>query len=109
MGVYLGNKLISASSAEMDVSAKNAEMTDFATDPDYAGNNLSLHLLREMEAEMRKRKMKTLYTIARSFSAAMNITFAKLDYKYTGTLVNNTNIFGKIESMNIWYKSLQEL
>jgi hypothetical protein len=48
--------------------------------------------------------MKLFYTIARSYSAGMNITFAKQDYKYTGTLINNTNIFGKIESMNVWYK-----
>ena len=85
---------------------KNAEMTDFATLPDYRGNNLSLNLLREMEAEMRLRKMKTLYTIARSHSAGMNITFSKLDYSYSGTLINNTDIAGKIESMNIWYKNL---
>jgi putative beta-lysine N-acetyltransferase len=104
-GVFLKDKLIAASSAEMDLRSKNAEMTDFATDPGYTGNNLSLILLREMEAEMRRRKIKMLYTIARSKSAGMNITFGKMDYEYAGTLINNTNISGKIESMNIWYKS----
>lgn len=105
-GVFKDKQLIAVSSAEMDVPAKNAEMTDFATIPELAGNNLSLILLREMEAEMRKRKMKTLYTIARCFSAGMNITFAKMDYTFAGTLINNTDISGKIESMNVWYKSL---
>lgn len=105
-GVFYQNDLIAASSAEMDTQSKNVEMTDFATDPKFAGNNLSLILLKEMEAEMRKRKMKTFYTIARSYSAAMNITFAKMDYKYSGTLINNTNISAKIESMNVWYKSI---
>lgn len=105
-GVFKDERLIAVSSAEMDVAAKNAEMTDFATDPDFTGNNLSFILLREMEAEMRKRKIKTLYTIARCFSAGMNITFAKLNYTFAGTLINNTDIFGKIESMNVWYKSL---
>ncbi|GAB4179968.1 MAG: hypothetical protein Kow00108_16150 [Calditrichia bacterium] len=105
-GVFKDKQLIAVSSAEMDIIAKNAEMTDFATDPEFRGNNLSLILLREMEAEMRKRKIKTVYTIARSFSAGMNITFAKMDYEYSGTLINNTDIFGKIESMNVWYKSL---
>lgn len=108
--VYFGicdkNNLIAAASSEMDVASKNAEMTDFATLPDYRGHNLAVSLLREMEAEMRLRRMKTLYTIARSHSAGMNITFAKLNYTYSGTLINNTNISGKIESMNIWYKSL---
>jgi putative beta-lysine N-acetyltransferase len=105
-GVFKGKKLISASSAEMDLNSENAEMTDFATDPDYAGNNLSLLLLRAMEEAMILRKIKTAYTIARSYSKGMNITFAKQDYEYTGTLINNTNIFGNIESMNVWYKSL---
>lgn len=106
LGVFKDEQLIAVSSAEMDVTAKNAEMTDFATDPKFAGNNLSLILLREMEAEMRKRKIKTLYTIARCYSAGMNITFAKMDYTYAGTLINNTDISDKIESMNVWYKSL---
>ncbi len=105
-GVYEKHKLIATASSEMYTAAKNAEMTDFATLTDYRGHNLSLTLLREMEAEMRLRKMKTLYTIARSHSAGMNITFAKLSYSYSGTLINNTNIAGKIESMNLWYKNL---
>jgi len=105
-GIFKDEQLIAVSSAEMDVTAKNAEMTDFATIPEFAGNNLSLILLREMEAEMRKRKMKTLYTIARCYSAGMNITFAKMDYRYAGTLINNTDISDKIESMNVWYKSI---
>lgn len=103
-GIFFKNQLIAAASSEMDVNFKNAEMTDFATDPKYSGNNLSLLLLREMEAEMKKRGIKTLFTIARSFSPGMNITFAKQDYSYNGTLINNTNISGYIESMNIWYK-----
>lgn len=105
-GVFKDEQLIAVSSSEMDTEAQNAEMTDFATDPKFAGNNLSLILLREMEAEMSKRKMKTLYTIARCYSAGMNITFAKMGYKYSGTLINNTDISDKIESMNVWYKSI---
>lgn len=105
-GAFNDDKLVAASSAEMDLTAKNVEMTDFATSPDFSGNNLSLVLLREMETQMHKKKMKTFYTIARSYSAGMNITFARQDYKYAGTLINNTNIFGKIESMNVWYKSI---
>ena len=39
-------------------------------------------------------------------SAGMNITFSKNGYKYGGTLVNNTDISGQIESMNVWFKNL---
>jgi hypothetical protein len=35
----------------------------------------------------------------------MNITFAKCGYIFGGTLINNTQISGSIESMNLWHKS----
>lgn len=105
-GVFDNKKLIAASSAEIDSSSENAEMTDFATDQDYSGNNLSILLLRKMEEDLITKNIKTAYTIARSLSPAMNITFAKQNYDYSGTLINNTNIAGKIESMNVWYKPI---
>ena len=51
---------------------------------------------------MRERGLQTAFTIARAYSAGMNITFAKHGYQFGGTLTSNTNISGKIESMNIW-------
>lgn len=102
-----GESIIALSSAEMD-RCRNAEMTDFATLPEYRGKSFARHLLLEMEREMRSRNIKLTYTIARSVSYGMNITFAKAGYRYGGTLINNTNISGKIESMNIWYRHLDE-
>lgn len=106
-GIFDNGNLIAAASCELDRDAMSSEMTDFATLSQYRGRNLSLYLLREMEAEMRKQNMMTLYTIARAHSPGMNITFAKLGYKFCGTLIKNTNIAGKIESMNVWYKNLK--
>ncbi len=103
-GAFDEGKLVAASSAEMDVISGNVEMTDFATLPDYRGKSLSLLLLKEMEAEMTKRKIRTFYTIARAVSPGMNITFSKMRYQFAGTLINNTDISGSIESMNVWYK-----
>ncbi|MFP4548828.1 MAG: putative beta-lysine N-acetyltransferase [Fidelibacterota bacterium] len=103
-GAFKDGKLVAAASSEMYVDYENVEMTDFATLPKFRGNKLALYLLSMMEPEMKKRGMKTLYTIARSYSAGMNITFARNGYKFAGTLINNTNIAGAIESMNVWYK-----
>jgi hypothetical protein len=50
--------------------------------------------------------MQTLFSIARALSPAINITFGDAGYTFGGTLINNTNISGRIESMNIWYKQL---
>jgi putative beta-lysine N-acetyltransferase len=106
-GVYSNDVLLAAASAEMDRESKNAEMTDFATLPEARGKKLASYLLQKMEDDIAKNyNIITAYTIARSLSAGMNITFAKAGYTYTGTLRNNTNISGKIESMNVWYKNL---
>lgn len=99
-------RLVAASSAEMDKIGRNAEMTDFATHPDARGHGIALHLLRIMESDMAERGMLVLYTIARAVSTGMNVTFGKAGYEYTGTLINNTNISGRIESMNVWFRKL---
>ena len=105
-GVWEGDKLIALSSAEMDVAAGNAEMTDFATLPTCRGRGVAQHLLQEMEVEMANRNIWSLYTIARAYSHGMNVTFAKNGYRYGGTLTHNTDIAGDLESMNVWYKQL---
>ena len=99
-------RIAAAASGEMDGKYRNAEMTDFATLPDHLGNGLAVHLLKFMEPEMEQRGIKTLYTIARAVSSGMNITFSKCGYIFGGTLINNTQISGSIESMNLWHKSV---
>ena len=81
-------------------------MTDFAVLEKYRGNNLACHLLGAMEEKLPELGVKTAFTIARAKSFGMNITFAKSGYTYSGTLVNNTDISGQIESMNVWYKNI---
>ena len=105
-GIWDNERLVAVSSCEMDEKAKNVEMTDFATLPEYRKQGLAAYLLAQMEAEMKDRGIITAYTIARAISFGMNITFAKQHYQYAGTLINNTDISGGIESMNIWFKPL---
>lgn len=106
-GIWKESELIALSSCEIDVENRNVEMTDFAVHPKYRGYNFSYFLLKQMDKEMKNQEIKTAYTIARSNSYGMNATFAKCGYTFSGTLVNNTQIGGKIEDMNVWYKTLQ--
>ncbi len=106
--VIQDNNIAALSSCEIDHDSNNVEMTDFATLPQYRGNGLAQILLLQMESEMQKAGIKTAYTIARALSTGMNITFSKSGYRFGGTLINNTNISGGIESMNVWYKNLME-
>lgn len=105
-GVWKEHSLIALSSCEMSMKDKNVEMTDFAILPNYRNQKLSHILLSHMEKEMAKRGIKTAYTIARSASAGMNCTFGKNAYHYGGTLIQNTQISGSLEDMNIWFKGL---
>ena len=105
-GIFQKDRIVAASSCEMDTAAQNVEMTDFATLPSHRARGFAAHLLFTMDREMKKRGIQTAYTIARAVSYGMNITFARQDYVLAGTLVNNTDIAGSLESMNVWYKNL---
>jgi beta-lysine N6-acetyltransferase len=106
-GIWHGEQLVALASAEMDLAEQNAEMTDFATLPEYRGKGLANCLLAGMENYLACRGITTAYTIARAYSYGMNITFARQGYCFSGSLVNNTNICGGLESMNVWHKPVQ--
>lgn len=108
-GVELDGEFVALASAECSFQPDRlyAEMTDFATLPDARGNGFAMQLLTFLEHEIQLRGIRTAYTIARAISAGMNVTFAKSGYRYGGRLRNNTDISGKIESMNVWFKTLE--
>ncbi len=105
-GIETSGQLVALSSTEMDQHSKNAEMTDFATLPEWRGHGFACHLLKKMEQVMKSKNLQLAYTIARAMSPGMNIAFAKRGYIFGGRLINNTNISGQIESMNVWYKKI---
>ena len=110
-GIQKEDDIVALSSTEMDIDSQNVEMTDFATLPKYQGKGFAHYLLYKMEDEMIKRNIKVAYTISRAMSYGANIIFAKMKYKFCGTLYNNTNIstentLENFESMNVWYKHL---
>ena len=100
------NRIVALAASEKDPDNLAVEMTDFATLSGHRRQGMADCLLKAMESEMIQQGLQTAYSIARSLSPAMNITFVKNGYRYGGTLGNNTNIAGRIESMNIWYKHL---
>lgn len=103
-GAFRGDELCALSSAELDLDAGCAEMTDFATLPEHRGKGLAGALLGKMENDVDVMGVHTFYTIARAVSHGMNVAFSRAGYTLGGTLVKNTNIGGGMESMNVWYK-----
>lgn len=106
-GIVSNGRLVAASSAEIDMKWKCAEMTDFATLPECRGKGAAGKLLARMEVDMDRLGIVTAYTIARAMSHGMNSVFARAGYELAGLLPNNTQIAGQLESMNVWYKSIQ--
>jgi putative beta-lysine N-acetyltransferase len=106
-GIWHNNKLVALSSIELYEKYSNAEMTDFAVVKEYRGSGFAYYLLNIMENKLDELGINTAYTIARAKSAGMNNTFSKNKYAFAGTLINNTDIAGQIESMNVWYKKIR--
>jgi putative beta-lysine N-acetyltransferase len=104
----ISGEIIAAASCEIDYEAAAVEMTDFAIDSRYQGYGLSKKILVHMEEHMKLEGICTAYTICRSLPVPINRLFFGAGYQLGGTLINNTNICGTIESMNVWYKKLYE-
>jgi putative beta-lysine N-acetyltransferase len=97
---------IAAASAEIDPKNANAEMTDCATIPEAQGQGIMQHLLVALEEDVKEMKLLSVYTLARAISYGMNCAFFRLGYEFSGRLINNCDIFGRFEDMNIWVKKL---
>jgi putative beta-lysine N-acetyltransferase len=100
-------QVIAAASAELHHHDRAAELTDCATRPDARGGGLMVHLLRRLEVELVARRYVCAYTMARARSFGMNRVFHRLGYAFMGRLVNNCDIYGAIEDMNIWVRRLE--
>jgi beta-lysine N6-acetyltransferase len=101
-----GGQALAAASAEMNHKHSNAEMTDCATIPEAQGRGLVQLLLLELEGDLRAQGICSAYTLARGLSYGMNRAFFRLGYEFSGRLINNCDIFGQFEDMNIWVKRL---
>lgn len=100
-GAFSQEKLISVAAAYPDPILNRCEMTDCATLEEYRGLSLSERLLWILEQEVQKLGSFVLYTLARAQSYGMNRVFHKLGYNYQGRLINNCDIAGSFEDMNI--------
>lgn len=99
-------QIISAASLDVDSETLSTELTDCATSPEYRGQGLMAHLLYYLEKQAKEMGLITIYTIARAGSAGINTVFAKHGYNYYGRFINNCDICGNFEDMNLWSKTI---
>lgn len=106
-GVFVGDILVSAASAEVDHRNRNSEITDCATLPEHRGKGLLSNLIMLLEKEMWVQKIAALYSLARAGSYGMNAALCRLGYEYKGRFINNCHIGGRYEDMNLWVKNIK--
>jgi beta-lysine N6-acetyltransferase len=99
-------RIVSIASADMDKKNLNAEITDCATYPEYRGRGLLSKLISAIEKDIKEMGFLSVYSLSRAINPGINISLSKLSYDYTGRLVNNCDICGGFEDMNIWCKKL---
>lgn len=107
VAVY-NEKIIAIASADMDKENLNAEITDCATYPDYRGKGVLANIIYSLELDLKKRGFITLYSLSRAINPSINFVLSKHNYKFTGRLINNCNICGTFEDMNIWVKNIND-
>lgn len=103
---YCNGEIVSAASAEVNKTYRNAELTDCATLASHRKHGLMKILLLKLEEDLYKQGVYCSYSIARALSFGMNACLQQLGYSYTGRLKNNVNIYDKLENMNVWVKNL---
>lgn len=99
------DQIVSAASADVLPQFNSAEITDCATYPEYRGKGLLSSIIFDLENQIRG-QVGSLFSLTRAVSTGMNVAISKLGYEYKGRLVQNSQINGRFEDMNIWVKSL---
>lgn len=99
-------KVVAAASGEMNHSYRAAELTDCATLKSFRGLGLMTVILTKIEQELIKKGFVCGFTMARARSFGMNNVFYQMGYEFMGRLVNNCDIYGAYEDMNIWVRIL---
>ncbi|OVE68822.1 putative beta-lysine N-acetyltransferase [Clostridium diolis] len=99
-------KIVSIASADMDMKNLNAEITDCATSPAYRGKGILANVIYSLECDLKAKGFLTLYSLCRAINPSINFVLSKHNYKFTGRMVNNCNICGTFEDMNIWVKNI---
>ncbi len=100
------NRIVSSASADVFSRYQSAEITDCATHPDYRGKGMLNAIIYDLEQRMRELEIPHLFSLTRAVSTGMNMVIAKRGFEYKGRLIQNSQIAGQFEDMNIWVKKL---
>ncbi|SFP81026.1 putative beta-lysine N-acetyltransferase [Salibacterium halotolerans] len=99
--------IVSACSADVLAPFQSAEMSDCATHPEHRNQGLLSTQFSYLIQQMERRGLWSLFSYSRSLSFGMNLVNVYHGFEYGGKMVRNSNIAGRLESMNVWYRQLR--
>ena len=105
--IEVDGQAVACASADLVRSARTAELTDCATDPNHRGNGFMQAILLDLMDDLRDLDYPTAFTLARARIPGMNLAFQRLGFNYCGTMVQSCRIGDGIEDMNIWSRPLR--
>lgn len=105
VAVY-NDKIVSIASAAMDEENLNAEIADCATYPIFRCKGILSNIIYSLESNLKNKGFISLYSLSGATNVSFNIVLSELNYKYTGTLVNNCIICNTFNDINIWVKNI---
>lgn len=103
------SRIIGIASADLDRENLNAEITDCVTHPHYRNKGILSNIIYSLELELKKMGFITLYSLSRAIHPSINLVLSKQGYTFRGKLINNCNICGGFENMNIWVKNINNI
>ncbi|WP_163539465.1 putative beta-lysine N-acetyltransferase [Gracilibacillus sp. YIM 98692] len=98
--------IVSACSADILPHFRSAELSDCATYPEHRAKQLLSYQVAHLIPKVKKMGIRTLFSYSRANSVGMNLVNVKHGFTFGGRMVQNSNIAGSMENMNIWYKVL---
>lgn len=104
----LDGDIVASTSAEIDHTNRNAEISDCVTSPALRGKGVVSALIQEVERDVHTEYgINHFYSLARAGEVGMNCAFAKCGYRYSGRLVNNCRMPNGWESIHVWCRSIE--
>lgn len=101
-------RIIGTASADLDRENLNAEITNCVTHPHYRNKGILSNIIYSLELDLKNMGFITLYSLSRAIHPGINFVLSKHGYTFRGILVNNCNICGGFEDMNIWVKNINK-
>lgn len=105
--VEYDGQVVSSSAADYLPAFNSAEMTDCATLVEHRNKGLLNIQFAHLAEHMKDIGLQTLFCYARSISVGMNLINVRNGFSFGGRMIQNSNIDGRLECMNIWYKNLK--